>query len=192
MKYKRNNYIILFERFGKSRQELLQFHKKQSGIPRKELFQKTYEFCTNNRLTEQDLIDLSKQYTELNLKASRFESCFPDAQEFLSLNKNRLLFVSSSSAPDELIHVSESSGVKESFEEILGSKPGFSKGPEHIEYICQNYKLSLNEIIMVGDDEQDITLAGKAGIESLRVVRDQMYSGLNIIHSLMELKKYVT
>jgi phosphoglycolate phosphatase-like HAD superfamily hydrolase len=79
-----------------------------------------------------------------------------------------VLYVSSSADQQEIIDIARSLGLYDYFTgtggEVLGSKPGFYKGRQHVDYICRKHQVGLDEIIFVGDEPTDIALGKEAGV----------------------------
>lgn len=173
MVYKRSNFIQLFESFGIGAEGLQDFHRKFSGIARKDLFQLCLRTFNLPELSADDYDRLSKTYTQMNLDASRLAKVFPDALNALTVLRQRgfQLYVSSSSAHDELLTVSASTPLRPLLSEVLGSKSDFQKGPAHINYFCEKYSYSKNQLLFVGDDEQDMVLAKAAQVRGVRIHR---------------------
>lgn len=188
MRYKKNNFIELFSRFSNDREKLAALHEKLSGIPRQELFSRIYLEVVGKPLNEQIFQELSAAYTKANLAASKNSSLFPDAYEVIESLKKLKLFVSSSSAHDELMEVVTQNQVAAFFAGVFGSKPGFGKGRGHFDHIMKTYKLNKNQAIFVGDDEQDMRLAEDFGIEAVRIIRGSpTSSGISLLTELPRL-----
>ena len=173
MEYKRENFTRLFEGHSISHRDLIDFHQKYSGIPRKELINKCLQHFQLQTLDDGAYQKISAKYTQMNIESSSQAVPFEDVEPGLMALKERgiKLFVSSSSAHDELTLVSKKSGMRPYFEEVLGSQHGLNKGPDHVDYLCQKYHLTKCEILFLGDDEQDLILGEKAGVKTLRIRR---------------------
>jgi phosphoglycolate phosphatase-like HAD superfamily hydrolase len=108
-----------------------------------------------------------------------------------------LLFVSTSAAQDEMQPLAELFGVAGFTMELLGSRPGFSKGPEHVAYIQLKYDLLPGHMAMVGDDKNDLVLAHAAGIFAVGITGTENRGTLAeagadlVIDTLTELQDYV-
>src|SRR3989337_1827326 len=68
--------------------------------------------------------------------------------------KGCFLFISSSAATEELKEIAGSLGLSKYFleagGEIMGSYPGFNKGKDHVNHVCQKYGLAREELLFVG------------------------------------------
>src|SRR4051812_12869920 len=107
MSYKRSNFVALFEKFSIATDDLIHFHVTYSGIPRKELFNRCLEMYTGQKFSEIEYQAISEKYTMMNLESSKTTRPFEDVEPGLKLlsEKGLKLFVSSSSAHDELTNV---------------------------------------------------------------------------------------
>ncbi len=172
--YKRAGFIQLFQELGADAEKAGELHEKYSGIPRKELFSRIYEELFSKPLSDVHFQKLSQLYSELNLKAGETAHLFPEVRTTLeSLRGKYQLFVSSSSTPEELGNMVRSQNLHALFTEVLGSRPGFSKGPEHFSYLCTKYGYTKSQYLFVGNDVQDRRLAEKAGVDWVLVERDK-------------------
>jgi phosphoglycolate phosphatase-like HAD superfamily hydrolase len=185
MKHKRDHFVELFSKWEKDPQKLETFHRTYSGIPRKELFKKAFWECTGEELGDTEYQELSDEYTLLNVSKGKNSPLFADVIPFLEKEKEQLLFISSSSAPQELESMVSEKGIQSYFKEVLGSRPGFSKGPEHVSLILDRYQLSKEDVFFLGDDQKDLELAAKAGVEAKRIDRETKKEGF--LQSLGEL-----
>lgn len=175
MSYKRDNLCATFSTFPSASEELIKrMHARYTGLPRRILFDHIAVAIRGNGLSEQEFSVLSLSYTERNIKSSRDATPFSDAiyAGHLLQASGLKLYVSSSSDPRELRKVVGQSGLSGLFEGILGSDRGFNKGKEHLLYIVETQRCALDGILFVGDDEQDEVLGAQAGVDSLRVVRN--------------------
>lgn len=192
MPYKRANFCALFSEISSTGQdEMLQLHSRYSGLPRRTLFEHVAVALRGTGLSEPEFEALSLRYTGLNIDSSLRVAPFADALHAVPLLRalGFRLYVSSSSAPEELLPVVENSGFAGSFAQTLGSRPRFNKGKEHIAHIAHVEGAALEKMLFVGDDAQDVVLGSEAGVDTLRVVRQQSQATGNggVIESLAEL-----
>lgn len=184
--YKRSNFVDLLSGEGLPAVDLQIYHEREAGIPRRKLFGNAFLNLGAGHLTDERFAVLSARYTEMNLQSSLAAAVFPDAMDFLErLPRDVMLFVSSSSAHDELNTVVPQKLPRIPFIEILGSRPGSNKGPEHVAHICDHYHMFLDDLLMVGDDKMDEVLAREAKIDFVRIVREEEFPGA--IRSLQQL-----
>jgi phosphoglycolate phosphatase-like HAD superfamily hydrolase len=191
MGYKRTNFIDLLAPFApEKRDEIRDFHITNSGLPRRFLIIKTLEHICEQTPNSAEVEALSTNYTLMNLKSSINAKPFVDALEFIQLNSEKfLLFVSSSSDPEELTTVVAKMKMSHYFKEILGSRPGFSKGGEHFEFIQKKYDLDKNNIVFFGDDSKDLELGVNAQIRTILLNRhDQHEKNSNVISTFKDVK----
>lgn len=142
-------------------------YRRHSGIPRRALFDQIARDCMGRPLDEADFPGLSRRFSEGNVALVRESgSLRPGTLEALAALRSAgcLLFVSTSAMQDEMEPLALHFGVADFCTELLGSRPGFSKGPEHAAHVQTTYALTPAQVASVGDDVNDIVLAQKAGI----------------------------
>lgn len=191
MHYKIKNFVAVFIEIGLGCEiDLVRQHETFTGLPRQSLFSNTFLALTGKELKAELFNELSKKYTDRNQQDSLALQLFPDAAEFLAVwtKSERKFSISSSAHPDE-VHLSATRLLK-SYPPLcaLGSEGGFHKGIPHISFICEKFSLSKSEILFVGDDHHDGTLADAAGVDFIRIVRDSSRKRAdNTVTSLMDL-----
>lgn len=185
--YKRENFIRLFSGEGLDPRALRSFHEARAGIPRRQLFSEALSAHARPVPDDAGYERLSDAYTLMNQTSAASAIAFPDALRFLEWAAGRYtLFVSSSSEPRELVAVVAAKIPATPFQEVLGSRPGFSKGMEHLAHIRTRYGFAQEELLVLGDDATDVALARAAGVDVLRVTRPPERGGN--LSSLDELK----
>ena len=191
MHYKLKNFVDVFLEIGIGcESELVRQHEIFTGLPRQLLFSYTFRGLTGNELEAELFNELSTKYTERNQHDSIGAQLFPDATEFLTAwtKSEKQFSISSSAHPDE-VQVSATRLLK-SYPPLcaLGSEGAFHKGIPHISLICEKFSLSKSEILFVGDDHHDGTLADAAGVDFIRIVRDKpRKTADNTVASLIDL-----
>jgi phosphoglycolate phosphatase-like HAD superfamily hydrolase len=91
------------------------------------------------------------------------------------------LYVSSSAETEEIRAIAQIHGLDGFFQEIMGSRPGFDKGKEHIDFVLKKQGARKNQIIYVGDEPFDITIGREAGV--LTIAKVGTYSAERLSHS---------
>lgn len=158
-------------------------YKRHSGNPRKDLFQAIAEENVGRRLSDQEFTRLSNEFTARNLASYRAHEVFDEhSREFLESLRVRgiSLFVSSSAMSDEITTLAEHLEIRKLFVEMLGSRDGFRKGKDHIEYIRANHGFQTHELMFVGDEKADIRLSGKLGVLAVGIARDKSAASLDV------------
>ena len=196
MYYKhRNAYLVLRNFDWADEKSILRIHEELTGLPRKVLFNQIAENLRGRPFTDHEFEIVSTNYTALNKASAVNAKLFPEVFSFLSKISGTVpIYVSSSAAKIEVEHAAENQGVRSFFCEMIGSEPGFSKGPEHLSYIGRKENVSLSDILFVGDDIHDVLLGNKADVMTFRIMRSVVIpDGLNkypIIRQLTELEDY--
>ncbi|HKZ44019.1 MAG TPA: HAD family hydrolase [Anaerolineales bacterium] len=152
-------------------------YRRHSGIPRRQLFDAILADLGRPALETGEFDSLSSRFSEMNTKAlsdpalpGLIPAATPSVLKTLQ-EKGCFLFISSSAATEELKEIAGSLGLSKYFleagGEIMGSYPGFNKGKDHVNHVCQKYGLAREELLFVGDDLSDIRLGHEAGVMTI-------------------------
>lgn len=172
-----------------SEAEVLNIYQCLSGRPRREIFQEVAK-SVGATLNSDQMDELSAQLTARNEIALKEVCLFQDAIALLeALTQTDYRLYISSSVPTEelqlLVDNAVSPRYRKHFQTVLGSKPSFGKGPDHINWICEQEGCGKGHCHMFGDDEADMALSLAAGIDSTLVNRgNQQTSRWRAVHSL--------
>ncbi|MBU1026508.1 MAG: HAD family hydrolase [Candidatus Margulisbacteria bacterium] len=164
----RNLGVVFFKHFGCSREKVEELYHRYSGIPRRELFNRIAFDALGRELGDTEFDQLSDEFTRSNLsELSRSGQLFDWTDNVLESlkNANKRTFVSSSAPQKELESIINNLKIKSFLDEVMGSKPDFSKGEEHIQYLLSKYDIAKEEIIFIGDELNDVRLAKAAGVQ---------------------------
>lgn len=170
----RNGGILFSEAFGVPAPDVEAAYRRHSGIPRRELFTAICKELGLPALDEVQYIEMSARFSDMNRRVLLDPSTprllpedTPIALQALQ-EAGCILYVSSSADPGEITDVARFLGLFDYFissgGEILGSKPGFYKGKQHVDYIRRKHQAGLDEILFVGDEPSDIALGRNAGV----------------------------
>jgi phosphoglycolate phosphatase-like HAD superfamily hydrolase len=169
----RNAGRLFEQEFGLSPEAVALAYRRASGIPRKQLFA---SICADNGLPPLDdnaYQQLSQRFTEMNLASLTDPNTdgIVTQETFDTLSALRAtgypLYVSSSSDPQEIRTGASALGLSSFFTEIMGSVPGFGKGPQHVAHVLQSQAAKQDQLVFVGDEPADITLGRAAGIRTV-------------------------
>ncbi len=160
-------------------QKVCDLYKQYSGEPRAVIFNKVARYY-ELELDSNDTDKMSALLSARNAQELLTAKLFPDAEMLLSkLKKSPYKLYISSSVPMEelqlLVKHAVPTAILAVIAGIFGSKQGFSKGIEHVEYICAQENCGREACIMFGDDEADMRLSLAAGIASKLVDRSGRY-----------------
>ncbi len=173
MEYKMRNMIKIFTELGASESETVLLYRKLSGVPREKLFKAMFNNLLGRKMTDGEYIHLSNTFTNLNIESSLNAKLFNDV--IPAIKKLKILFclfISSSSDHKELISVVKNNQIEEYFEGVFGSKQEFNKGRDHFQHITEKYPLKLQDLLFVGDDEQDMLIGKECGVDTVRIIRE--------------------
>ena len=166
----RNAGALFAEMFGTSRASVEAAYRRHSGLPRRQLFEAIGAAVGLEVFKEEMYQLLSQQFTKKNQASfaqAEMEQLVPQDTrrllEALQLQGNPL-FVSSAADPEEVLQLAGVLKLDHFFAAILGSKPGFSKGTEHLSYIQNHCNANRSQIVFIGDEPADILLGRQAGV----------------------------
>jgi phosphoglycolate phosphatase-like HAD superfamily hydrolase len=164
-------------------QKVRDLYKQYSGEPRIVIFNKIAGYY-GLELDSKDTDKMSELLSARNAQELLTAKLFTDAEMLLSKLKelSYRLYISSSVPTEELqllVKHAVSPDILTKISGIFGSSQGFSKGIEHMEYICAQENCGREACIMFGDDEADMRLSLAAGIASKLVDRSGRYINSN-------------
>lgn len=169
----RNAGRLFEQEFGLRPEDVALAYRRVSGIPRKQLFA---SICADNGLPPFDddtYQQLSQRFTEMNLASLTDPGAdgIVTQETFDTLralqDAGYPLYVSSSADPQEIRKGASALGLSGFFTEIMGSVPGFGKGPQHVAHVLQSQAARASQLVFVGDEPADITLGRAAGIRTV-------------------------
>lgn len=191
---------LLSRRLRVSPEAVRASYRRHSGVPRHELFEQISLECRGRGLADDDFASLSRDFTEANLTAVGQKGALrANLRRTLKTLRARgcVVAVSSAAIQQELTTLSSAFGLSALFDELLGSRPGFSKGPEHVGYVCQRYGVPASAVTGVGDEARDMELFRLAGITPIGITGTSSKSQLisagaeRVIDDLAELVSHV-
>lgn len=160
------------EHFGVHPKDVSTAYRRHSGVPRRILFDRIASDCVGHGLSEDEFAELSRTFTDRNRSRLAAEgSLRPGTLEALARlqKKGAMLFISTSAAQDEIDALAHHFGLDRLCAAIFGSKPGFSKGREHVRHVMEVFGFDLENLAGIGDDIQDMTLFNEAGIFAIGI-----------------------
>ena len=173
MPFKLDNAGQVFAKhFDVSPKEIALSYKAYSGIARRDLFNLIAKDHIGRELTALEFNQLSQFLTTKNLESYKRNQVFDETnREILGWLKdnNISLFISSSAIQREINELAEYLKISDYFTEILGSREGFKKGKDHLDYLRNKYHLDSNKIIFVGDEKADMRLSGRLAIRCVGI-----------------------
>jgi phosphoglycolate phosphatase-like HAD superfamily hydrolase len=163
---------ILAPTLGVSPAAVAASYGRHSGVPRRILFNRIASELCDRSFSEAEYAKLSEDFTTLNLAGLEESSLQAGAAPTIRALSDRgaLLAVSSATPAEELVPRVEQSGLASLFDQVLASRPGFAKGPQHIAFLSERWQVPPGRILCVGDEIADAALARSAGAKSALVV----------------------
>lgn len=163
---------LFAERFGADSKEVRESYARHSGVPRRILFDRISYDCRGTTLSNVEYDSLSDAFTERNRQSvSKNGALRPGAMStLLQLQESGvLLYISTSAEQDEIDSLAGHFGLGQICHGIYGSRPSFSKGPDHAREVIELHGLSHADVAGVGDDVVDMELFRAAGIHPIGI-----------------------
>ncbi len=163
-----NNAALVFsDAFGVDSAEVIRRYYFHSGVARRVLFDRIAQDLLARSLADAEYLQLDARFTRLNLE--RAGNSPPQANVHTVLTQlasrgARMAISSSAPGPDLLPRV-HSSGLERFFDEVLASRDGFRKGPDHIAHLEGSWHTHRTRFLFVGDEAADAHLAARAGVD---------------------------
>jgi HAD superfamily hydrolase (TIGR01549 family) len=164
-------FRILFEPYGSEiLAQVLEHHRLNGGISRIDKIQYAHTHFIGTPLSENELANWGREYSELVVDRVIGASWIKGAQEFLIEMQGRCrIFLISGTPEDELKQVVKARGMTRYFDEILGSP---IKKPAHIRALLSDYQLQPDSCVFVGDALTDYHAARETGLHFLGIQGD--------------------
>ena len=143
----------------------------------------------------------NKEFTALKKQAYTSWQFFDGVAETLQKLQSAgyLISVSSNSENALVQKLVERPSIAPLIDCALGWRPNFVKGPLHFNYLASHFKLSLNDIVFIGDSVWDAKLAAQSSVAFIAKVGTlsahsfQNYdSDITMIHHIRELEAMLT
>ena len=164
-------FRILFEPYGSEiLAQVLEHHRLNGGISRIDKIQYAHTHFVGSPLSEYELADWGRKYSELVVGRVIDAPWIRGAREFLIEMQGRCrIFLISGTPEDELKQVVEARGMTHYFDEILGSP---IRKPAHIRALLADYQLQPDSCVFVGDALTDYHAARETGLHFLGIQGD--------------------
>lgn len=142
--------LVMMGFHGVSRDEAASRYKMTTGLPYEHQIKLNFPGHEQNEAA-------IEEFERMKIERIYNQKLFPDAQEVLSEVRRRgfAVFVSSSTFEPTITEYFRRLGLLDSFEAILGYRPGFEKGADHFKHVAREYGIPLEDIVFVGDSIKD-------------------------------------
>ncbi len=155
---KTESFAKLFESYGLDIQNnVVEYHRKNGGVTRREKFKYYYKHFLNRSLTERELEKLCNNFSSLVINKVVAAPEIPGATDLLKKRHREVkCFIVSATPDDEIKLIVQKRKIDKYFVEILGSS--HSK-KENIDYLLKKYNLLSEKCLFFGDTESDYKAA---------------------------------
>ncbi|MBF0203598.1 MAG: HAD family hydrolase [Desulfamplus sp.] len=169
-------FAILFSSYGPEiEKQVIEYHLAHGGISRFEKFRYYYEELLHTPVSEEQILKLGDQFSELALQGVLEAPFIEGALESLKeLHQKRIpAFVVSGTPEEELKHIIRKRNIDLWFKEVHGS-PRLKH--EIVLDIQTRYNLELSACLFVGDAMTDYNAAAITGTDFLGIVPPNLSS----------------
>jgi HAD superfamily hydrolase (TIGR01549 family) len=159
---KTESYRELFSRYPDHFEEILSYHHEQNALSRYIKFRYIYEKILNKPYSSEIEHDLDKEFSKIVF--GKVVSCpyVPGALDFLDFFlKKKPLYLVSATPEWELEKILTARNIRHFFTKAVGA-PGMKT--DHIQSILKSEQLRPDEVIYVGDMNEDMRIAKTLGI----------------------------
>lgn len=181
MDIKTQAFKTMFAPYGtKVVEKVIEHHLKFGGLSRFEKFKHYYENFIGLPLSEEDMDELSKVFTELVLQKSIDAPWIAGAKEFLESNyKDNNFFILSGTPQKELELLIEKRNMRKYFKGVYGTPP---EKPKSIKSIVERNYYTHTKVLYIGDTLGDLGDAQEAGIEFIGLTTKTIFpDGINTV-----------
>ncbi|RZW19103.1 MAG: HAD family hydrolase [Desulfobulbaceae bacterium] len=164
-------FRTLFDPYGSEiLAQVLEHHRLNGGISRIDKIQYAHTHFVGTPLSEIELANWGRKYSELVVDRVINAPWIKGAQEFLvEMQGCCRIFLISGTPETELKQVVEARGMTHYFDEILGSP---IQKPAHIRALLSDYQLHSHSCVFVGDALTDYYAARETGLHFLGIQGD--------------------
>ena len=151
-------FYELYKPFGvEVAQKVIKHHEANGGVSRFEKFKIYHENFLGLKLSNKNLVKLSKDFSK-NVIKKIIKLPFVDGAEFFfsSSFKNYDFFISTGTPTDEINYILKKKNINNFFKGVYGSPINKDK---HIKDIINKYHYKNHEIVFIGDSSTDLEAA---------------------------------
>lgn len=141
---------VMMKHFGVSKDDAIKRYVTTTGLPFEHQIKLNFPGDTRNAAA-------IEEFEQLKIKRIYEQELFPDAEQTVrELAKRGFdVFVSSSTFQTTVEEYFRRKGILDSFNAIVGYRPGFEKGADHFKHISATYDIPFESMVFVGDSLKD-------------------------------------
>ena len=190
---KADGFAMIYHQYGnKVVNKILKHHYANGGVSRYEKFRHYHKTFLGKELSDSDLEELGKRFSEFVVNSVIEAPYVSGALEFFTENyKKYSLFISTGTPQNEIEIIIKEKAIDHYFIEVHGSP---RSKIDHINSILINNVLSKHQTIFVGDAIQDCKAAKTAGLKFIaRIHEKNLYLAEEpyLIKDLSELEELI-
>ena len=163
-------FAHMFRSYGKQIEDaVVRYHLENGGVSRFEKFRYYYEQLLDKRISEKELNELNRQFSELVVEKVVESPYIPGALETIKqLQENNIsAFVVSGTPEEEIVSIVQKKGISNYFEEVHGSP---RKKWQIVTDIIKREKYTPFRCLFIGDSLSDYEAAQYNTMQFLGIV----------------------
>jgi phosphoglycolate phosphatase-like HAD superfamily hydrolase len=162
-------FARLFEPHGADTvARVIEFHRRNGGMPRAEKFRYYYEHLLKKPLTQEISEELCRRFSLLVVDEVVAAPAISGAEDLLKSCRGRIpCFVISATPEEELKDIIARRGWTDYFEAVLGAP---LKKQEHVQILLRDRSYDSKKCVFFGDAEADYIAAKNCGVPFIGIV----------------------
>ena len=179
-------FASLYEPYGKQIvKKVVQHHLANGGVSRFEKFKIYHKDLLNIELNDQNLQELSNQFSDLVVDKVIKAPYVPGALEFIKINHKKYdLYISSATPSVEIVQIVKQRKIFDYFKGVNGSPISKNK---HIKKIIKSNNYKKTEVIFIGDSTSDRDAANENNIKFIARINNGESPLKNEINKIVDL-----
>lgn len=149
--------------------EIMQYHKENSGYSRYIKFEYFFTHILNQPYDEMVGENLSKKFNEITMDRILKAPKVYGIESFLS-STDLKCFIATGTPQDDIVMITKKRELYQYFDEMIGTP---TKKTEAVKYLMERYHLKPDELVFVGDAESDERAANETGLSFIPRLTDE-------------------
>lgn len=169
LEVKAQAFADMFKQYGPEIQaRVVDHHRKNGGVTRREKFHHYYRGFLNMPISENDMDDLCRKFSDLVVDRVTRSPEIRGAGDFLEIwHQKALCFIVSATPDEEIKHIVKKRGLNKYFREVHGSS---RTKTEILNSLIKKYILDAGKCAYFGDAESDYWAAKNSGVPFIGIL----------------------
>jgi len=160
---------------------VVEYHLSHGGISRFDKFKYSHKEFLNIELSESEIQNLAKKFSKLVIEKVINAPYIENVFQFIQKNYGIYdMFISTATPKNEIIEILNKKSLRNYFINVYGSPDSKSN---HIMKIILKGKYSKDEVVFIGDSNQDEQASKQCGIRFIQITKEQNIKFLSNLYS---------